>query len=112
MCFPLVWFDAVERTLGDKLLLELAENTGKDWKRLATELDFSTAHIERFEHNYKDSLQQQAFQMFVAWKRMQTDDGEARCTLTEALYKISRADMAAKITGNGKPYNLVSYVGM
>ena len=112
MCFPLVWFDAVERTLDKKLLLELAGNTGKDWKRLATELDFSTAHIERFEHNYRDDLQQQAFQMFVAWKKMQINDGEARGKLTEALHKIGRADMAAKIKGNGKPYNLVSYIAM
>ena len=74
MCLYLVWFDAVESTLDDKLLRELAENIGKGWKPLATELDFSTAHIEIFEHNYKDDLQQQAFQActksaVLIWRR-------------------------------------------
>ena len=81
--------------LDDKLLRSLAENIGKDWKRLGTELGFKAAEIEALEYNCKNDLKEQAFQMFVVWIRKQTNDNEARDKLAEALDTIGRADMAS-----------------
>ena len=83
----------------DKLLRSLAENIGKDWKRLATELGFKKSKIDAFENNSKDNLEEQAFQMFVTWRNKQTNDNKARDKLVEALHTIERADMASQISG-------------
>ena len=90
--------------LDDKLLRSLAKNIGKDWKQLGTELGFKAAEIQTFEYNCKDNLNEQAFQMFVAWRRKQTNDNEAKGKLAEALDTIGRADMASEISGKTTKY--------
>ena len=90
------------RKLDNKLLRELAEHIDEDWKRLASYLDFSLAHIESFEHNYKDNLEEQVYQMLVAWMNLQTDDIEARYRLMEALNETDHSELTAILSGNGK----------
>ena len=90
--------------LDDKLLHSLAKNIGKDWKQLGTELGFKAAEIQTFEYNCKDNLKEQAFQMFVAWRRKQINDNEAKGKLAEALNTIDRADMASEISGQMTKY--------
>ena len=67
-------------------------------------LGFKAAEIQTFEYNCKDNLKEQAFQMFVAWRRKQTNDSEAKGKLIEALITIGRADMASEISGKMTKY--------
>ena len=94
------WYSFAEKQCLDEILIRgLSRNIGKDWHRLGTTLSFSAAEIETFVYNNRDNLEEQAFQMFIAWRRKQTKDTEARESLRAALVEIERADMAARLPG-------------
>ncbi|XP_033640099.1 NACHT, LRR and PYD domains-containing protein 3-like [Asterias rubens] len=82
----------------ESLFRDLSRNIGKDWRRLGTTLSFRAAEIETFVYNNRDNLEEQAFQMFIAWRRKQTNDTEARESLRAALVEIERADMTARLS--------------
>ncbi len=62
-------------------------------------MSFSTAEIEAFMYNNRDNLEEQVFQMFIAWKRKQPNANEAKKSLRAALVEIGRTDMAARLSG-------------
>ena len=94
----------MEGKLSETFLRDIAENIGIDWKRLARNLGFKTAHITAFEHDNRDNLKEQAFKMFVAWQNKQTDIEDTRRSLIEALVKIERTDLASRIPGISYDY--------
>ncbi len=92
--------DISEKNCLDEILLrDLSRNIGNNWRRLGTTLSFSTAEIEAFMYNHRDNLEEQAFRMFIAWKRKQPNANEAKKSLRAALVEIGRTDMAAKLPG-------------
>ena len=92
----------VEINLDERFFWDLAKSTGKDWKRLGIKLGFKAAEIEAFEYNSRNNLEEQAFQMFVAWRRKQTNDNEARDRLAVALVQTERSDLAIEMLGKTK----------
>ena len=72
-------------------------NSGPSW----------VSRQQRFKHSNttaRTTSRNKLFQMFVAWRRKQTNDSEAKGKLAEALNTIDRADMASEISGKMTKY--------
>ena len=84
------------------LFQDLAENIGRDWKRLATKLGLTAQIVEDIQNYYKNNLNEQAYQMLFYWWRRNAKRTEAINRLIFALDVLGRADLARVTSGKNK----------
>ena len=80
--------DVPEGPISNAKLTEVAERVQEKWKKLGRALELREAQITEIERNYKDDgIQEQAYQMLVAWRECYPDNGYE--ILSQALGKLS-----------------------
>ncbi|XP_022105942.1 uncharacterized protein LOC110987487 isoform X2 [Acanthaster planci] len=80
--------------LSEQIMLELAEELGPQWEKLAIQLGFTSGVIEGFKSDNQTTVVMQGYKMLVAWMQKQDDDTEQQIKrLCAALTKAGRVDL-------------------
>ena len=78
--------DVPEGPVSDSKLTEVAERVQHKWKKLGRALGLIEDQIIEIEHNFKNDVQEQSYQMLLAWRERYPHDGSA--TLSQVLGKL------------------------
>ncbi|XP_038061124.1 uncharacterized protein LOC119731912 [Patiria miniata] len=84
--------------MSDIFFREIANDIGREWKRLATNLHLKHVAVFKIEIEHRESVDEQIFQMLVLWRQKRGNKvNEMRKELIDALIKVDRRDLADKV---------------
>lgn len=80
-------------------LADVAQRVLKNWKKLGRVLELDENQLREIEQDYEnDGIQEQCYQMLLAWKERYPDQGYE--TLSYALGKLHLNDVARQLNFN------------